>query len=897
LHEDQEEEERLAFTKDDIELCRLMVIVQNDKVLLLHKSVKDFLVSSDNGHFIHELSAHANFAYRCIDYLLEHPYDKWEQNNTTSDDRFLLYSAEFWVEHAHLAGPEFAIKDRHAEFFNPNSISWGWLPSYNLRVDKYRGIRIPNRFSVFHIAARWGIVPLVNHTLIRGHLMVSEESRASNERWEFIDAKFLTSEGMTPLAEAASSGHVAVLSLLLNRGRKNMRILDCVTEAAARNERNGKEVMALLLDQRGDQITITEEVVKAAAWNRGSGKEIMALLLDRREDQIPITEEVVKVASWNRGSGKEIMALLLSRRGAEGAVRYIAKYFDAEIMALLLGRHGGQIPITEEVVKAAAGNKMDGKEVMELLLDRWGDQIPITEGMVKSIAQHFGAKMLALLLNRQGDKIPITTEVVEIAAGSWRDGNEMMALLLDRRGEQISITQEVVTAAAGNEWGGKEVITLLLNRRGDQIPITKEVFKAAAGNWRNGKEVIALLLDRPGDQVRITEEMVKSIARYFDAGIMALPLNRRGGQIQITEEVVKSIAQHFDARIMALLLDQQRDQNHQIPITEEVVKAAAGNEINGKAVMAFLFDRRGDRIPITEKVVKAAARNWRSGKEVMELLFDRRGDQIPITEEVVKAAVGNERQGKQLITLLDQMTNLCLSQEVIDTAAASGQEKVLFYFKEQLGVEISSISFSIARFYNAAKTGDEIGIRDLLADNIPADTKNIQGRSPLWQAACGGHQQVVKLLLETPNIDVDARGENGCSALFCAVKDGYLGIVKLLLTSGANPTLPDKHGNTPFSIARGKCKTEFLRRQNHHNVMEHDLPDIECPRYFKPHLLNSSYNDSSKDGRTGGRLFCSEGLCSPCLSASWRHQGHLIPMLSDNTVCSEIETGGEGERF
>jgi hypothetical protein len=52
LHEDQEEEERLAFTKEEIELCRLMVIVQNDKVLLLHKSVKDFLVGSDNEHFI-----------------------------------------------------------------------------------------------------------------------------------------------------------------------------------------------------------------------------------------------------------------------------------------------------------------------------------------------------------------------------------------------------------------------------------------------------------------------------------------------------------------------------------------------------------------------------------------------------------------------------------------------------------------------------------------------------------------------------------------------------------------------------------------------------------------------------------------------------------------------------
>jgi hypothetical protein len=53
------------------------------------------------------------------------------------------------------------------------------------------------------------------------------------------------------------------------------------------------------------------------------------------------------------------------------------------------------------------------------------------------------------------------------------------------------------------------------------------------------------------------------------------------------------------------------------------------------------------------------------------------------------------------------MSSLCLFLEVIDAAAASGQEGVLLYFKEQLDLEIASISFSIVQFYNAAKTGDE----------------------------------------------------------------------------------------------------------------------------------------------------------------------------------------------
>jgi hypothetical protein len=63
--------------------------------------------------------------------------------------------------------------------------------------------------------------------------------------------------------------------------------------------------------------------------------------------------------------------------------------------------------------------------------------------------------------------------------------------------------------------------------------------------------------------------------------------------------------------------------------------------------MALLLDRRGDQIQVTEDVVKAAASNERNGKEVMALLLDRRGDQIQITEDVVKAAASNMEMGKR----------------------------------------------------------------------------------------------------------------------------------------------------------------------------------------------------------------------------------------------------------
>jgi hypothetical protein len=62
------------------------------------------------------------------------------------------------------------------------------------------------------------------------------------------------------------------------------------------------------------------------------------------------------------------------------------------------------VTITEDVVKAAAGNGND-KEVIELLLDRCGDQVTVTEDVVKAAAKNYknGKEVMALLLDRRGE--------------------------------------------------------------------------------------------------------------------------------------------------------------------------------------------------------------------------------------------------------------------------------------------------------------------------------------------------------------------------------------------------------------------------------------------------------------------------------------------------------------
>ncbi|KAL7907860.1 hypothetical protein GGI35DRAFT_454978 [Trichoderma velutinum] len=56
-----------------------------------------------------------------------------------------------------------------------------------------------------------------------------------------------------------------------------------------------------------------------------------------------------------------------------------------EIIKLLLDRRGGQISITEDIVKSAATNVMQGQDIIQLFLNRRGDLDPAIKEMLSRI--------------------------------------------------------------------------------------------------------------------------------------------------------------------------------------------------------------------------------------------------------------------------------------------------------------------------------------------------------------------------------------------------------------------------------------------------------------------------------------------------------------------------------
>ncbi|MGB3694170.1 MAG: ankyrin repeat domain-containing protein [Spirulinaceae cyanobacterium] len=103
------------------------------------------------------------------------------------------------------------------------------------------------------------------------------------------------------------------------------------------------------------------------------------------------------------------------------------------------------------------------------------------------------------------------------------------------------------------------------------------------------------------------------------------------------------------------------------------------------------------------------------------------------------------------------------------------------------------------------------GLVEIVQELIAAGAKVNNGFNclPLHEAANGGHQEIVRLLLET-GAEVDAYEEDCWTALMSASNQGYEEVVQILLEFGANANAWSA-GETPLLLAA---------RNTHHKVYD-----------------------------------------------------------------------------
>lgn len=410
LYPDEEEDCRLQFTQEVIDLCRLMIVVQGSHVRLLHKSVKDFLLKGTAN--INNLQANAKLAHRCLNSVLQNLQLKSTTLFPDARDGFLNYAAVYWPQHANLSETEFTVIPGHESFFFSNSSSWSdWIRHYN-SLQAYFSDRLNSGFLVLHAAARWDIPQLIQFT-INGPNANFDHQAPSSERKAFIDSDFKTADGVTPLMEAARYGRICIMKILLERGSRNQPIEPDVMKSAAQNTVDGLKVTKFLLDQYVNQIKITEDIIKVVSQNHPQGTLIVRLLLEQCKEQIQANTHLISTIIQN---------------------------FDVTVVKFLLTQCEERLQITEGMIEAAAQNYSHGNEIMILILERYND-IQENSRMVSAIIQSFDEKVVRLILNRMGNRVKLSDELFKAAARNYRYEN-IIFLLLNKYGEEISITMK-----------------------------------------------------------------------------------------------------------------------------------------------------------------------------------------------------------------------------------------------------------------------------------------------------------------------------------------------------------------------------------------------------------------------------------------------------------------------
>ncbi|KAH8695249.1 hypothetical protein BGW36DRAFT_360954 [Talaromyces proteolyticus] len=508
LYLEEEEEDRIAFIREDIELCRLIIVIQDDIVRLLHQSVKDFLFGKENQSAINQLKAHASLAYRSINYLLEISKPAVTEN-VRYRLLFLDYARMFWPEHVRLAETEFIIVEEHAAFFqiwsderdrcfDDSNYFDNHIP---LDFGKRKSYFIGSSFigsSLFHFAAHWGITLLVIHgfALLLDNKPSSDTSGAMHQ---YDDSEFVNMYGVTPLEEAAWMGHLDVMKLLLNNAIPNMIIREKVIEKAASHRTNAGAVLELLFDKAGSRILVSEKVMTNAIRNSHCGKEAVTVILQRWTDEIQIKEKVISSA-----------LLSLSGPGLD-------KWSDLQVR-----KEGFSDTIDPQILSSIDVG------VLKLLFNGMGKRIRITTDLLVAAAKNSNLEVLATVVKELPTDVSVVDEVFELAILHKREWKERLSILLNHKSNNIPLTGRLIMAVASSGPHRKNIMRTILNKK-RQYTLGPGVMELIAGKF--DVQVMKKALDCIGRQFIVTDQALEAVDQNENIeqreGLRTLLLNQR----------------------------------------------------------------------------------------------------------------------------------------------------------------------------------------------------------------------------------------------------------------------------------------------------------------------------------------------------------------------------------
>jgi ankyrin repeat protein len=429
--------------RDAVARCGPLLKMQEQEVSLVHQSMRDYLLREE-----HESNAvldafrlqlepsHLELARKCLDCLAQSNL-KYKRITKTElkvppNSPLLHYAMSNWPEHArNCTALAAGLMDPHGFFLKKVSpVRIHWLFSYSRRFD-----RSINPQNLLHVACRLGIIPWVEAVLSKKRWMPRIQERVNMGNLE----------GRTALHYAASSGDIALVQLLLNRGA-DIKTEDSngITALHIAAKEGNMAVMQLLLNHGADTEAKTNTGRTALHYATDNGnKAVVQLLLERGADVEPKDDDKRTAFHTAVEEGNAAVVQLLLNRGADVHARYqfgcsalhIAVFSGSEAVVQLLLDRGAIVKDDGETLLHSAA-MLGNKAIVQLLLDKEANMEAknrFGETLLHSAAM-FGHKVIVQLLLDGGADIEGKNRFGETAlhCSARQEEEDVVYLLVDR---------------------------------------------------------------------------------------------------------------------------------------------------------------------------------------------------------------------------------------------------------------------------------------------------------------------------------------------------------------------------------------------------------------------------------------------------------------------------------
>ena len=114
---------------------------------------------------------------------------------------------------------------------------------------------------------------------------------------------------------------------------------------------------------------------------------------------------------------------------------------------------------------------------------------------------------------------------------------------------------------------------------------------------------------------------------------------------------------------------------------------------------------------------------------------------------------------------------------------------------------VMDIGDSLTLLHHMAAAGNTESVSTLLSAGHPTEVRTVHGETPLDQAAWQGHHDMCVLLVAVGKADPNCTTQGGYTPLHRAAFYGHNRLAASLLLLGADPTIVDGNGDTPYDCA------------------------------------------------------------------------------------------------